>query len=102
LNNRQAIPNPDGTITVVVSGWDPSVANWVDTAGLEEGILMLRWQVLADKTNSAAEPAVHSIVVQRKDLAAALPPTMVSYTAAQRKAQLDRRRAGFARRSANR
>jgi hypothetical protein len=102
LNNRQAIPNPDGTITVVVSGWDPSVANWVDTAGLEEGILMLRWQVLPDKANSAAEPAVRSIVVKRKDLAAALPPAMVTHTRAQREAQLDRRRAGFARRFANR
>jgi hypothetical protein len=102
LNNRQAIANPDGTITVVVSGWDPAVANWVDTAGLEEGILMLRWQVLPEKTNSAAEPAVRSIVVKRKDLAAALPPAMVSYTPAQREAQLDRRRAGFVRRFADR
>lgn len=102
LNNRQSIPNPDGTITFVVSGWDPSVANWVDTTGLEEGILMLRWQLLPGKTNSAVEPAVHSIVVQRKDLAAALPATMVTYTRAQRKAQLDHRRAGFARRFVNR
>jgi len=100
LNNRQAIPNPDGTITVVVSGWDPSVANWVDTSGLEEGILMLRWQVLPDQKSS--EPAVQSIVVKRKDLAAALPPAMVTYSPAQRRAQLERRRAGFARRFVNR
>ena len=25
---------------------NPGIANWVDTSGLEEGIIMLRWQVL--------------------------------------------------------
>jgi hypothetical protein len=102
LNNRQAISNPDGTVTVVVSGWDPAVANWVDTAGLEEGILMLRWQVLPDKQSSEDEPAVRSFVVKRKDLAAALPASMVKYTPQQRETQLSHRRAGFARRFVNR
>ncbi len=98
LNNRQAIPNPDGTITVVVSGWDPGIANWVDTSGLEEGIIMLRWQVLPREASPADAPGVHSILVRRKDLPAALPRGIVRYSAAERKAQLRRRELGFSRR----
>jgi hypothetical protein len=98
LNNRQAIPNPDGTITVVVSGWDPGVANWVDTSGLEEGIIMLRWQVLPREASPADAPGVHAILVRRKDLPAALPKGIVRYSVAERKAQLKRRESGFSRR----
>jgi hypothetical protein len=98
LNNRQAIPNPDGTITVVVSGWDPEVANWVDTSGLEEGIIMLRWQALPGEASPADAPGVHAILVKRKDLPAALPEGIVRYSVAERKAQLKRRESGFSRR----
>ena len=98
LNNRQATPNPDGTITVVVSGWDPGVANWVDTSGLEEGIIMLRWQVLPRDASPADAPGVHAILVRRKDLREVLPKGIVRYSVAERKAQLKRRESGFARR----
>jgi hypothetical protein len=97
LNNHQAVANSDGSFTVVVSSWDPGVANWVDTAGLEEGILMLRWQVLPQKPG-LPEPAVHCEMVKRKDPAAALPPTTVMYDREQRESQLKLREAGFARR----
>ncbi len=65
LNNHQAVPNPDGTITVVLSAWDPSVYNWVDTSGLEEGIVMLRWQGLPKQASATGEPGVESKVVKR-------------------------------------
>lgn len=45
-NRAQAQPNPDGSYTYVVSLTDPGIANWIDTAGLHEGWLMLRWQNL--------------------------------------------------------
>lgn len=44
LNRAQAAANPDGTLTFVVAAVDPGIANWIDTAGLAEGWMMLRWQ----------------------------------------------------------
>lgn len=44
LNKTQAQRNPDGSFTYVVALQDPGVANWIDTAGLHEGWLQLRWQ----------------------------------------------------------
>ncbi len=43
LNNFQADRNPDGTYTFVIAKNDPGIANWVDTGGLDKGILILRW-----------------------------------------------------------
>jgi hypothetical protein len=95
LNNHQAIKNADGTITLVVSAFDPGIANWIDTAGVEEGFIMLRWQRLHQ---SSDEPGVHSVLVKRKDLAESLPPGVVRCTPLERSAQLRKRRAAFRRR----
>ena len=43
LNNFQAKANDDGTITYVISIKDPGVNNWLDTEGLHNGIITLRW-----------------------------------------------------------
>lgn len=48
LNSAQVTPSNDGTISYVVAGIDPGVANWIDTAGLEAGWVMLRWQGVPD------------------------------------------------------
>src|SRR6478672_4178959 len=37
LNNAQAVANPDGTYTFVISPTDPGVRNWVSTGGLNQG-----------------------------------------------------------------
>ena len=42
LNKAQSVPNEDGTYTYVISPTDPGVANWIDSDGLNEGILTLR------------------------------------------------------------
>jgi len=42
LNKSQAVTNPDGTYTFVVSGTDPGAHNWVDTGGIPEGIITCR------------------------------------------------------------
>jgi hypothetical protein len=94
LNNHQAQLNPDGTVTVVISSWDPGVYNWVDTAGLSEGFIMLRWQGLSAK----GEPSVTAKLVQRADLAAALPAGFRHVDAAERAQQRKAREAGFLRR----
>lgn len=98
LNNHQAIANPDGTITLIVSAFDPGVANWVDTAGLDEGFIMLRWQRLQHNATGAAQPGVHSVVVKRQDLSASLPRGTVLCSPLGRAAQLKKRRAAFQRR----
>ena len=98
LNTRQAVPNPDGTITVVLAQRDPGVANWIDLAGLHEGIIMLRWQLLAAALSGAEGPAVTSQVVKRNALWFALPASTARVTPKERRAQLQRRAAGFDRR----
>ena len=46
LNNRQAQPNADGTITYVLAPTDPGAGNWIDTGGVSQGVIMARWQGL--------------------------------------------------------
>jgi hypothetical protein len=53
LNKSQVVPNADGTVTYVIAKTDPGAANWLDTAGLDDGLAIMRWQqVPADMTNA--------------------------------------------------
>jgi hypothetical protein len=51
LNNNQAIPDANGSVTYVVSLTDPGIANWIDPGGHPEGWFMLRWQDFPDDAN---------------------------------------------------
>jgi len=93
LNNYQAVPNGDGTYTMVVSVADPGVKNWVSTGGLNQGLISMRFQNL--DPNSPDVPSVQSAVVKLADLPGYLPPGTVFVTPVQRTAQLDARLAGF-------
>ena len=42
-NLAQATPDPDGIFRIVVSARDPGVYNWLDTTGLHEGLIILRF-----------------------------------------------------------
>ncbi|KJS04075.1 MAG: hypothetical protein VR73_15410 [Gammaproteobacteria bacterium BRH_c0] len=55
LNNQQAIANPDGSFTLIVSRQDPGYINWLDTDNLHDGIVMVRWELIsgAPDVNSA-------------------------------------------------
>ncbi|MGV0747707.1 hypothetical protein [Mycolicibacter minnesotensis] len=44
LNSTQTFADPDGYTYYVVSAKDPGVANWIDTGGLANGMLGVRWQ----------------------------------------------------------
>lgn len=46
LNRAQAMTNPDGSVTFVVSQRDPSICNWIDPTGHNRGLIFLRWQDL--------------------------------------------------------
>jgi hypothetical protein len=91
LTNAQALPNPDGTFTFVLSSRDPGVYNWLDTTGLEQGTMVLRWQGLP-KGNV---PSVSGQVVDLSKLSSALPGGTVFVTPFQRALQLAQREAGL-------
>ena len=43
LNDQQCAPNPDGSVTIVLSDGDPGVPNWIDTRGHHIGTMFFRW-----------------------------------------------------------
>ncbi|MDT5015046.1 MAG: hypothetical protein QOD39_1206 [Mycobacterium sp.] len=97
LNNEQAIANADGTYTVVISPTDPGVTNWIDTGGLHQGTISIRFQDLdPDPNNVNAPRIVDQQVIDADDAAsyfAADPKYVV--TDQQRADQLAERKDGF-------
>lgn len=94
LNNHQAKPNADGTITYVISPTDPGVYNWLDTDGLHDGVLVLRWE--QRRSDADIHQAVRSVrVVPIADLPTALPDAP-RITPDERKQLLAKRQAEFA------
>ena len=96
LNLSQSVANPDGTYTFVIAKSDPAVANWISTGGLNQGTISIRFQDF-DQSSQLA-PTVRSEVVALSDLPAALPPTTVYVTAAERAVQIAQRQLGYTRR----
>jgi hypothetical protein len=97
LNNRQARPNPDGTITYVLAAEDPGVYNWLDTNGLRDGVVTLRWEGMPPTAD--IHSAVKSVKVTRiADLATAIPDARRVATD-ERRQILAQRQADFARRT---
>src|SRR6201996_1010888 len=68
-NLDQVKKNADGSFTVVVTPTDPGLENWIDTEGLREGMLFLRWAAIADSSPGAPKPAVDAKVVSLSELA---------------------------------
>jgi len=98
LNNAQATPNPNGTYTFVISVKDPGVYNWIDTAGMHEGYLNLRWQGLPGKTPASGGPAATMRLVKLADLKSTLPAHTKYVTKQERKKQLRERATSYAKR----
>jgi hypothetical protein len=73
LNSGQAAHNPDGTITFVVSRTDPGARNWVDTEGLKEGFIFVRWAAIEGGKSAADKLGIDSKVVSLDALADAVP-----------------------------
>ena len=85
LNNRQARPNADGSTTYVIAPKDPGVFNWIDTDGLHEGKLMIRWQAVPLELTSTEGAVRESTVVKLANLAKSLPPNIEKVSPEQRK-----------------
>ena len=96
LNIDQAVANPDGTYTFVISTTDAGVWNWISTGGLHQGTISIRFQDI-DRTVEDT-PTVATQVVPLAELGTALPQTTVYVTDAQRAEQIAQRQLGYARR----
>lgn len=101
LNLAQAVKNPDGSFTAIVAPADPGLANWVDTEGLSEGMIFLRWAAIEGGASATSKPAVEAKLVALADLAGAVPPTLAKVDAAERARQLARRAEDYNRRWGN-
>lgn len=97
LNQNQAVPNPDGSFTYVVSAKDPGFANWLDPSGETAGILVLRWQVLPEGADPAK--AIRKVeVVKLGALEQAMPAGARKLSPEERKTQQSERARQYARR----
>ena len=93
LNISQAMKNPDGTYTIVVSPQDPEIWNWVSTGGLNQGTISIRFQDI--DPNATKLPTVSSQVVSLDELAGVLPAGTVPATPQDRLGQTALRKSGF-------
>jgi hypothetical protein len=89
FNLAQAHPDPDGTFRFVVSAEDPGVHNWLDTTGLERGVIILRFC----GARNAVPP--HATVVARSEVLSELPGAR-RCTPDERRVQIAERREGVA------
>lgn len=43
VNKHSARYDEDGSLTIIVGKKDPGYGNWIDTAGHQQGTMLLRW-----------------------------------------------------------
>lgn len=87
LNDLQAVASSDGKYRLVVSSFDPGVANWLDTAAHREGLIHYRYQ----QSKNAPQPEAR--LVDRVNLADVLPGDTRRVTQADRIREIEMRRA---------
>jgi hypothetical protein len=71
LTRAQSQADPDGFLRYVISERDPGVANWLETTGHPQGLMMLRWQRVARDLTAEDGPTVE--VIAFDDVAKHLP-----------------------------
>jgi hypothetical protein len=96
LNLAQSHPNADGTITLVLAARDPGTVNWLDTTGLHDGSIFVRWQKLPVPLAANARGVREVRLVKLSALGVTLPHV----TPAGRASELAARKAAYARRFA--
>ena len=78
LNHRTSVStcraetDPDGGYTFIVATRDPGIVNWVDTEGLDEGVICARWTAFSGKAGS--RPKIDARVIRIADVEAELAP----------------------------
>jgi hypothetical protein len=92
LNGHQVAFDSDDKARIVIAAEDPSLANWLDPAGILKGVALLRWYF----TDNYPTPAAR--VVKVSDLRGLLPAETTWVTAEERRLALDERREAVMRR----
>ncbi|MEJ7926360.1 hypothetical protein WG908_06255 [Sphingobium sp. AN641] len=93
--NRQSHQNPNGSYTYIVSSQDPGVANWLDTGGLLDGGMTLRWEGM-NAPEAKLDDAITSVkLVKLTALRAELPSGFPSISATDRQAEMVARRRNY-------
>lgn len=99
LNNFQSELSDNGTATYVIAMTDPGVYNWLDASGMNDGVLLARWeQMTSDPDPTTAVKNVQRVKLSELD--SVLPTNTKRVTPEQRREQLALRQAGYARRVA--
>ena len=96
LNKAQSVANEDGTYTYVIGATDPGCQNWIDTDGLNEGILTLRMAEFGGdgpKEDLGARGRVVKLDALDREA-----PTLKPVSPADRTAELADRRSAYLRR----
>jgi hypothetical protein len=97
LTRAQSQADPDGKLRYVVSERNPGIANWLETTGHPQGVMMLRWQRLSRDLGAADGPEVE--VVPFDSLAEHLPHSAENQVSAEEyTARIAARQVGIARR----
>ena len=91
LNQHQLnCPEGGSDCYAVIAGFDPGVANWLDTAGHPEGVIFIRWQGLSEAPSEGAQPRTRLLDAEAlASFQASHPPLL---TAAERQANIAKRR----------
>lgn len=80
----------------MIAARDPGVGNWVDTTGLAQGVMVMRWQA-QPRGPLPVVPPLTTRVVPLSELPARLPAGAATITPEQRAARINERRKGFQR-----
>jgi hypothetical protein len=87
----QSRQNSDGTYTYVVAPQDPGTANWIDTAGMHQGWIAVRWQGVP-RTRTNTDGLLREVRVAKvHDLPSILPSEARGVTPEQRRQEFQQR-----------
>jgi hypothetical protein len=92
LNDAQVQIDDDGRVRIVLAHDDPGVHNWLDTTGLERGLVTYRY------VRPTKAPAPTCAVVPLSEVRSQLPASTPVCGVAERREQLVSRKRGIARR----
>lgn len=86
LNMSQAYINKDGLLRYVISNEDPGIVNWLNSAGANQGYILLRWQGIRSPLTAADQPTAKRVL--SKELRQYLPDDSLEFDAHQRDQQM--------------
>jgi hypothetical protein len=95
LNNNQIVADKDGNYTYVISATDPGVNNWLDTRGLSNGGLFIRFQAFDSLPKSIDGAIISQKIVKVASIAKDSTFNYQTVTAAQRDTILAERKANY-------